>query len=72
MQMTDDFPVLDLSSRTVMILKVLGVTEYLHADMTVGKLFIWMPGAEMCHQVVFLVEVQVANKTLEFVFFLVL
>ena len=56
--MTDDLPVLDLCPRTVVSLNGFLVTEDVHTDRTVGKLLLRVPGVEVSHQIVFLVEVQ--------------
>ena len=71
-KMTDNFSVLDLRPRTVVGLDGLLVVEDVHTDRTVGKLLLRVPGVEMCHQVVLLVEVERADKTPELRLFLVM
>ena len=70
--MTDDLSVLDLRPGTVVSLNGFLVTEDVHTDRTVGKLLLRVPGVEMCHQVVLLVEVERADKTPELRLFLVM
>ena len=71
-KMADNFSVLDLRPRTVVGLDGLLVVEDVHTDRTVGKLLLRVPGVEMCHQVVLLVEVERADKTPELRLFLVM
>ena len=70
--MADNLSVLDLRPGTVVTLNGFLVTEDVHTDRAVGKLLLWVPGVEMCHQIVFLVEVQGADKTSKFCLFLVM
>ena len=60
--MANNFSASDFSSWTFMAVHCFFIAEYVHADWTVWKLFVGMPGVEMGHQVVFLVKVQTANK----------
>ena len=62
MEVTDDFPAPYFRSRAFVTLHRLGVIKNLHADPAVGKLLIGMPGIEMDHQVVFLVEGEAADE----------
>ena len=62
MEVTDDFPAPYFRPRAFVTIHRLGVIKNLHADPTVGKLLIGMPGIEMDHQVVFLVEGEAADE----------
>lgn len=65
MQVAHNASVPDLSPWTVMRFKTLLLTEKLHTNRAVRDLFIGVPGAEVCEEVVFLVEVKRTDKTLE-------
>ena len=62
MEVTDDFPTPYFRPRAFVTLHGLGVIKNLHAHPAVGKLLIGMPGVEMDHQVVFLVEGEAADE----------
>ena len=70
--MTDDFPAPYFRPRALVALHRLGVIKNLHADPAVGKLLVWMPGVEVDHQVVFLVEGEAADEAAQLGLLLVL
>ena len=72
MEMTDNLSVLYLGPGTVVGLHGFLITEDVHADWAVWKVLLRMPSVKMSHQVVFLVEVEGANKTAELCLFLVM
>ena len=72
MQMTYNLSVLDLRPGTVVSLHGLLVIEDVHTDRAVGELLVRVPGGEVGHQVVFLVEIQRTNEASEVIIFLVM
>ena len=71
-QVTDDFPAPYFRPWTLVALHRLGVIKNFHADPAVGKLLVWMPGVEVDHQVVFLVEGKAADEAAQLGLLLVL
>ena len=71
-KVTDDFPAPYFRPRALVTLHRLGVIKNLHADSAVGKLLVGMPGIEMDHQIVFLVEGEAADEAAELGLLLVL
>ena len=63
MKVTDDFPAPYFRPGTFVTLHRLGVIKNLHADLTVRKLLVGMPGVEVDHKVVFLVEGETTDET---------
>ena len=72
MEVTDDFPAPYFRPRAFVTLHGLGVIKNLHAHPAIGKLLIGMPGVEMDHQVVFLVEGKAADEAAQLGLLLVL
>ena len=62
MEMANDFSVLDLCTGALVTFQRFCIIKYVHAHGAVGKLLIRMPGVQMHHQVVFLVEMYIAYK----------
>ena len=62
MKVADDFPAPYFGPGALVTLHRLGVIKDLHADLAVRKLLVWMPGVEVDHQVVFLVEGKAADE----------
>ena len=62
MKVTDDFPAPYFRPGAFMTLHRLGVIKNLHADLAVRKLLVGMPGVEVDHQVVFLVEGEATDE----------
>ena len=70
--MTNNFSVSDFSTGTFMAVHGFFITEYVHADRTIRKLFVGVPGVEMGDKVVFLVKLQTAHKAFKLCLFLVM